>query len=42
MKSEHLLGIVLSVVIALPCIWHGQRSVNPQAQLLLVPADLQP
>jgi len=42
MSRFHFLGLALSVLIALPCIWHGQRSVNPQAQLLLVPADLQP
>lgn len=37
MKAR-LLGLLLSQLIALPCIWIGQRSVNSQAQLLLVPS----
>jgi hypothetical protein len=37
MTRLHLLGLLLALSIALPCIWHGQRQVNPQAQLLLVP-----
>lgn len=41
MSRAHLLGFALSVAIALPCIWHGQRSVNPDAQLLF-PVALQP
>jgi len=37
MTRLHLLGLFLAPVIALPCIWHGQRQVNPQARPLLVP-----
>jgi hypothetical protein len=37
MTRLHLLGLLLAPFIALPCIWHGQRQVNPEAQLLLVP-----
>lgn len=42
MSRAHLLGFALSIAIALPCIWHGQRSVNPDAQLLFHPIALQP
>ena len=37
MTRFHLLGLALAPLIALPCIWHGQRQVNPEARLLLVP-----
>lgn len=37
MTRPHLLGFLLALLIALPCIWHGQRLANPQAQLLLMP-----
>ena len=37
MTRSHLLGLLLAPFIALPCIWHGQRLVNPEARLLLVP-----
>jgi hypothetical protein len=37
MNRLHLLGFLLASLIALPCIWHGQRAVNPEARLLLVP-----
>ncbi len=37
MTRVHLIGFLLAPLIALPCIWHGQLQVNPQAQLLLVP-----
>ena len=37
MTRFHLLGLLLAPLIALPCIWHGQRQVNPDARLLLVP-----
>jgi hypothetical protein len=37
MTRYHLLGLLLAPMIALPCIWHGQRAVNPGARLLLVP-----
>jgi hypothetical protein len=37
MTRFHLLGLLLTPVIALPCIWHGQLTVNPAARLLLVP-----
>lgn len=41
-RAAHLLGFALSLAIALPCIWHGQRSVNPDAQLLFHPIAFQP
>jgi hypothetical protein len=37
MRKSHLLGFVLSVPISILCIWHGQQSANPSAQLLFVP-----
>jgi hypothetical protein len=37
MTRLRLLGLLLAPFIALPCIWHGQRQVNPQARPLLVP-----
>jgi hypothetical protein len=37
MTRLHLLGFLVAPLIALPCIWHGQRLVNPEARLLLVP-----
>ena len=37
MTRFHLLGLALVPLIALPCIWHGQHQVNPDARLLLVP-----
>jgi hypothetical protein len=39
MSRWHFLGLALSVLIALPCVWHGQLSVNPEARLLFVPGD---
>lgn len=41
MTRLHLLGFLLAPLIALPCIWHGQRAVNPEARLLLAPAAMQ-
>jgi hypothetical protein len=37
MTRLHVLGFLVAPLIALPCIWHGQRQVNPEARLLLVP-----
>ena len=37
MTRFHLLGLLLAPLVALPCIWHGQLTVNPAARLLLVP-----
>jgi hypothetical protein len=42
MTRLHLLGLLLTPFIALPCIWHGQQQVNPEARLLLVPEVIQP
>ena len=36
MTRLHLLGFLVALLIALPCIWHGQRQVNPEARLLLI------
>lgn len=41
MAKAELLGLILSSLISLPCIWHGQLMVNPSARLLLVPAAVQ-
>jgi hypothetical protein len=37
MTRLSLLGVFLGLLLALPCIWHGQRQVNHEARLLLVP-----
>lgn len=37
MTRYHAMGLLLSVPIALACIWHGQLQVNPDARLLLQP-----
>jgi hypothetical protein len=37
MTRLHVLGFLVAPLIALPCIWHGQRQANPEARLLLVP-----
>ena len=42
MTRLHLLGLLLAPFIAVPCIWHGQQQVNPEAQLLLAPEVIQP
>jgi hypothetical protein len=41
MTRQHLLGFLVAPLIALPCIWYGQRQVNPEARLLLVPEVVQ-
>jgi len=41
MKRQHFLGFLVAPLIALPCVWHGQRLVNPEARLLLVPEVVQ-
>jgi DMSO/TMAO reductase YedYZ heme-binding membrane subunit len=37
MTRLHVLGFLVAPLIALHCIWHGQRQANPEARLLLVP-----
>ena len=37
MTRAHALGLLLSIPLALACIWHGQQQVNPAARLLLLP-----
>lgn len=37
MTRMHLFGLLLSVPIALGCIWSGQLQSNPHARLLLLP-----